>query len=157
MTDYVVETGYAVDPIPAGFHTITPYVVVNGAERLIDFMKAAFDAELQYILKDPHQKVVHASVRIGNSNLMIADSNEKMLAIPCMLYLYVHDVDKVYKRAIETGAESLREPIDEFYGDRSAGVMDRWNNHWWIATHIEDVDPAEIQRRAEQAFAKMPK
>jgi uncharacterized glyoxalase superfamily protein PhnB len=154
MNDYIIQTATAPEPIPAGFHSITPFIVVKEAEQLLDFMKHAFGAEMTSMMKDPVGKVMHATARIGNSIIMVCDANEKFEARPCMLYLYVEDVDSVYKKAVHFGGESLREPTDEFYGDRSAGIKDAWNNQWWIATHIEDVDAAEINRRAEAFYNK---
>lgn len=154
MNDYVVQNASEVEPIPVGFHTVTPFLVVNGAEKLLDFMKTAFSAETIGLMKDPSGKVMHASAKIGNSILMLSDANERMEAMPCMLYLYVEDVDRVFKQALHAGGQSLREPADEFYGDRSAGIKDAWNNQWWIATHIEDVSPEEINKRAEAMYYK---
>lgn len=154
MNDYVVQNASGVEPIPVGFHSVTPFLVVDGAEKLLDFMKAAFSAETIGLMKDPSGKVMHASAKIGNSIVMLTDASEKMEAMPCMLYLYVEDVDRVYKQALHAGGESLREPTDEFYGDRSAGIKDACNNQWWIATHIEDVSPEEINKRAEAMYYK---
>ncbi len=154
MNDYIIQATTAPEPIPAGYHTVTPFLVVNEAEQLLDFMRTAFNAEQTYVMKDPRGKLMHATAKIGDSIVMIADATEKMAAMPCMLYLYVHDVDKVYQRAVKAGGLSLREPTDEFYGDRSAGIKDRWSNQWWIATHIEDVDVEEISRRADAFYAK---
>ncbi len=154
MNDYIIQDTTAPEPIPVGYHTVTPFLIVNGAEKLLDFLRNAFNAEQTYVMKDPSGKVMHATARIGDSIVMIADANEKMAAMPCMLYLYVHDVDKVYQQAVKAGGLSLREPTDEFYGDRSAGIKDGWNNQWWIATHIEDVELDEINRRAEAFYSK---
>ncbi len=154
MNDYVVQTSAAPEPIPVGFHTVTPFLIVSGVEKLLDFMNAAFNAETSFVMKDPEGKVMHATAKIGDSILMLADANDKMEAMPCMLYLYVEDTDSVYAQAVAAGGQSLREPTDEFYGDRSAGIKDTWNNQWWIATHIEDVDIDEINRRAEAFYNK---
>jgi uncharacterized glyoxalase superfamily protein PhnB len=154
MNDYVIPTSAAPQPIPVGFHTVTPFLVVKGAEQLLDFLEAAFKAEINYLMKDPGGKVMHATAKIGDSIVMLADANDKMGAMPCMLYLYVEDVDRVYRQAVVAGGQSLREPTDEFYGDRSAGIKDAWNNQWWVATHIEDVEMDEINRRAEAFYNK---
>jgi len=98
--------------------------------------------------------VMHAAVRIGDSMLMMGEAQEKWPAMPCMLYLYVKDVDSFYKRAIEAGGKSLREPTNEFYGDRSCGVLDASGNQWWIASHVEDVSPEEMKKREEAAGKK---
>lgn len=137
-------------PIPDGFHTVTPFLIVNDTTKLLEFIKKAFNGETTSIMKDPDGRVMHATARIGDSLIMSSDEMERFPAMPCMLYLYVDDVDAIYKQAIKAGGQSLREPTDEFYGDRSAGIKDAWNNQWWIATHVEDVDDEEMKRRAEQ-------
>lgn len=137
----------AVNPIPEGYHTITPYIMVRGAARLIDFLKQAFDAEEVYRSASEDGVVNHAEIRIGNSMLMVSEARGQYEPMPAMLYIYVEDTDAVYKRAMEAGGVSLREPVDEFYGDRSAGVRDEFGNQWWIGTHQEDVSPEEMARR----------
>jgi PhnB protein len=137
--------------IPEGFHTVTPYLIVDGAERFIEFTKSTFDAKVTYIMKQDNGRVRHATVQIGDSSLMLSDSMEGMEVNQTMLFLYVKDVDAVFTRATEAGARSIREPLDEFYGDRAGAVKDEWNNTWWIATHQEDVSPAELERRAMKA------
>ena len=93
---------------------------------------------------------MHAGVQIGDSQIMVTDSTEKYPAAGTRLYLYVDDVDETYKNAINAKGTSLREPTDEFYGDRSSGVKDSWGNEWWIATHVEDVDDEEMEKRAKE-------
>ena len=137
-------------PIPEGFHTVTPFLIVKDSTKLLEFIKKAFNGETTSMMKDPDGKVMHATARIGDSNIMLSDEMDRFPAMSCMLYLYVDDVDATYKQAIKAGGQSLREPTNEFYGDRSAGVKDAWNNQWWIATHIEDVDDEEMKRRAEE-------
>lgn len=138
-----------VNPIPPGFHTVTPFLIVQNATGLLDFINKAFNGETTSIMKDPDGKVMHATARIGNSTVMVSDASDRFPSMPAMLYLYMDDVDVVYKKALNAGGQSLREPTDEFYGDRSAGVSDAWGNQWWIATHIEDVDEKELKRRAD--------
>ena len=140
----------AVSPIPAGFHTLTPYLVVTGAPKLIDFLKAAFGAVEKYRSARPDGTVMHASLRVGDSMLMMGEACGAFPAMPACLYLYVPDVDGTYRQAIAAGAVSIAEPTNQFYGDRHAGVKDPSGNQWWIATHVEDVAPEEIQRRAAQ-------
>jgi len=138
----------AVKPIPDGYHTVTPYLIVEGASRLIDFAKQVFGAEETFRMPGPGGGVMHAEIRIGDSMVMLADaSGAENPPMPAMIHLYVPDVDAAYKRAIGAGASSVREPQDQFYGDRSAGVIDALGNRWWIATHIEDVPPEELERR----------
>lgn len=150
MKEKTMSQPTMVKPIPEGFHTVTPFVIVKDAAKLLEFIKKAFNGETTYIMKDPDGKVMHATARIGDSIIMVADEMDRFPAMPCMLYLYMNDADAVYKQAIKTGGQSLREPTNEFYGDRSAGIKDAWDNQWWIATHIEDVDDEEMKRRAEE-------
>jgi PhnB protein len=136
-----------VNPIPDGYHSLTPVVVVDGASRLIDFLKQVFSAEEDEVYKGPDGRVIHAELRIGDSVLMISDSNQQFPALPAMVNVYTEDVDAAYKRALKAGATSLREPANQFYGDRSAGVKDAHGNQWWIATHVEDVSQEELEKR----------
>ena len=138
------------EPIPRGFHSVTPFLVLKDCVAFLDFIKNAFGGETTFLLKHKGGKVMHASAKIGDSPIMLTDADEKLPEMPAMLYLYVDDVDSVYKQALEAGAASVREPVNEFYGDRSAGVKDKWGNQWWIATHIEEVDREEVERRAEE-------
>jgi PhnB protein len=143
----------AVKPIPEGYHTITPCLVVDGAVKLIDFLKQAFEAQEIFRMPRPDGGIMHAEVKIGDSMLMLGDATDQWKPMPCAIYLYVKDADAVYKRALQAGAASLMEPIDQFYGDRHGGIKDPAGNTWWIATHQEDVAPDELARRAE-AFMK---
>ena len=138
-----------IKPIPEGFHTVTPYLMVQGASKLIDFLKQAFGAEEILRMARPDGAIMHAEVRIGDSRVMMGEPMGGCQPMFGSLYLYVHDVDAVYKRALQAGATSTSEPADQFYGDRSAGIKDPVGNQWWIATHKEDVPPEEIVRRAE--------
>ena len=137
-----------VKPIPDGFHTVTPYLIVDGAKKVIDFMQQALGAKHDHepTLR-PDGTIMHATLRIGDSMVMISDASEHAKAMPVMLYLYVPNVDAAYQLALKAGATSIMEPADQFYGDRSAGVRDQFGNQWYIATHIEDVTPEEMERR----------
>jgi uncharacterized glyoxalase superfamily protein PhnB len=139
----------AVTPIPDGYHAITPYLVVPGVARLIDFLTQAFGAEMVH---RPHTRpdgtIMHAEVKIGDSRVMMGEPMGEFTAMPASLYLYVEDADAVYAQAIQAGATSIMPPADQFYGDRHGGVRDPSGNIWWIATHIEDVAPDELERRA---------
>lgn len=139
-----------VKPIPEGYHTLTPFLMVKGAARNIEFIKNAFGAKERSIHKAPDGTIMHAELEIGDSVLMMSEATEKYPPMPSSLYLYVEDVDAVYNKAIRAGGISLREPTDEFYGDRSSGVSDPGGNQWWIATHIEEVSPEEMKRREEE-------
>jgi PhnB protein len=139
----------AVKPIPEGYHSMTPCLVVDGASKLIDFLKKAFEAQEIFRMPRPDGGIMHAEVKIGDSMLMLGDTTEQWKSMPGVIYLYVSDADAVYKRALQSGAASLMEPIDQFYGDRHGGVKDPAGNIWWIATHQEDVPPDELARRAK--------
>lgn len=143
-----------VSPIPSGFHSVTPYLIVSGAAKLIGFLKQAFDAS-EIDRFEMNNAIMHAVVQINDSKIMISDSNEFMKPIPCFLYLYVNNVDETYQKALKAGATSTREPTDEFYGDRGAGIIDFAGNHWYIATHKKDVPRDELKRLAEEQFKKM--
>jgi uncharacterized glyoxalase superfamily protein PhnB len=133
----------AAKPIPDGYHSVTPYLTVRGAEKVIEFLKQAFGAEMpEEIIKRP-----------DGSRVMIADESEMAKATSSTLYIYVPNVDSVYQRAIKAGGKSVMEPTDMFYGDRSGGVKDPSGNSWFVATHKEDIAPQELQKRAE-AFYK---
>ncbi len=136
-----------VKPIPDGFHTVTPYLVVAGAPKLIEFLKRAFGAEEVERTKRPDGTIGCAAVRVGDSMVMMGEAQAGQGPKPATLYLYVKDVDATYKKAIQAGGTSTCEPTDMFWGDRNAGVKDAFGNEWWIATHKEDVAPAEIERR----------
>jgi uncharacterized glyoxalase superfamily protein PhnB len=140
----------AVKHIPEGYHSVTPYLIGNAA-KVLDFAKAVFDAQETFRMPGPNNTIGHAEFRIGDSHLMIADGGTEWPAMPCSLYVYVENVDEAYKRALKAGATSLKEPADQFYGDRSASVRDAAGNIWGIGTHIEDVPPDELERRAKAA------
>jgi len=145
-------------PIPEGFHTVTPYLVVEGAEKTIEFLQHAFGAELQgEAMKRPDGKVMHATMKIGDSMVMLADACEQAKAAPAMLYLYMPNVDAAYQLALKAGGTSIMEPTGQFYGDRSGGVKDPAGNQWFVATHVEDVTPDEIKRRAAEAAKQQSK
>ncbi len=143
----------AVKTIPDGYHSVTPHITVQGASKLLDFLKQAFDAKENYRMAQPDGTVMHAEVRIGDSIVMAGEARGQAKAMPSSLYLYVADVDAVYRRALQAGATTTMEPADQFWGDRTACVKDPAGNQWMIATHKEDVSPEEIRRRAE-AFMK---
>jgi len=144
----------AVKPIPDGYHTLTPFIVVEGAAGLIDFLKQAFGAQELHRMAGPDGKVMHAEVKIGDSIVMMGEPHGKSELQSANIYMYVNDTDATYKSAMEAGATSIMEPVDQFYGDRSAGVKDSYGNHWWIATHQEDVSSEEIQKRAQAQRTK---
>ena len=143
----------AVKPIPDGYHSITPYMIVEGAGALIEFMKNAFGATLVFRTDAPDGTIRHAEIKIGDSMVMMADAGPSYPAKPACYYMYVPDVDAVYAQAVEAGGVSLSEPTDQPYGDRSAGITDPSGNTWWIGTHIKDVSEEEIQQMADAQSA----
>jgi len=133
----------AVKPIPDGFHTVTPYLLVKDARRQIDFLKRAFNAT-EIMCHDFGDGHVHAEVKIGDSMIMIGQMETPS---PTMLYLYVNDADAEYKRAIAAGATIVEAVSDKFYGDRSGGIKDPLGNTWWVSTHKEEVPREEMRKR----------
>ncbi len=143
----------AVKPIPDGYRTVTPYLVVEGATAVLDFVRQAFGATEKFRMETPDGSIGHAEVQIGDSMVMVGSAGPETPAMPAMIHLYVDDCDATYEQALAAGATSEREPTDQFYGDRSAGVRDPAGNLWWIATHVEDVSEDEMARRMEKAAA----
>ena len=148
----------AAKPIPEGYHSVTPYLIVKGAAGAIEFYKKAFNASENMRLGAPGGKVGHAELQIGDSRIMLADEYPEMNALAPQspgssgvgIYLYVENVDDVVRRAIDAGAKVQRPVKDQFYGDRSATLEDPFGHVWTVATHIEDVPPEEIRRRMEE-------
>ena len=148
-----------VRPIPEGYGTVTPYLIVNDAARAIEFYKQAFGARETFRMARPDGRVGHAEIKIGDSNVMLADEHPEIGArgpqsiggSPVTFLLYVADVDAQVERAVKAGAKLVRPVADQFYGDRTGGVEDPFGHVWYIATHVEDVSPEELQRRAAAA------
>jgi PhnB protein len=149
------------NPIPPGFHTLTPHLSVNGAERYIDFLKRAFDAvELDRSL-GPGGKLMHASVRIGDSILMFADDFAAEFGLPPLaqgrlpihLHVYLNDVDAAWNRAVAAGCEVVMPLADQFWGDRYGHVRDPFGFVWSLASRKEELTPEEIEERQAKAFA----
>lgn len=137
---------------PDGYHTVTPYVTVQGAADFLKFVEKIFGGKQVDRVDRPDGLIMHATVRIGDSLIMVSDANEQMPAMPASLYVYVDDVDGTYRQAIEAGAKSDMEPVDMFWGDRFANFTDRWNINWSVGKQIEEVAPDEIKRRAQAMF-----
>ncbi len=137
------------DLIRKRYHTVTPLLRVNGASKLIDFLKQAFEAKeiSRYNQKDG--SIMRAEIKIGDSVIMLSDSTKEWKPITSVLYLFVDDTDNKYHRALEIGATSLREPKDEQYGDRCAVVKDHFGNQWWIATHKENMPEGEFDNESD--------
>lgn len=133
---------------PEGYHTVTPYITVKDAPGFIDFVQRAFDAKESERVTRPDGGIMHAEVRIGDSPIMISEACDQMGPMPASLYLYVEDADAVFRKAVDSGAKSFMEPADMFWGDRFSSVTDTWGNQWSIASHVEDVAPDELKKRA---------
>ena len=136
-----------VKPIRDGFHTVTPYLFVEGVARLITFLSDAFDAAVLSRETRPDGTIMHAEVRIGDSMLMMGEAGDEFGRMPTSIYLYVTDCDAVYRRALEAGGISVFDIMNLPSGERYGGVKDPCGNIWWIATHVEDVPPEEQERR----------
>lgn len=145
-----------VKPVPKGYRTITPYLVVSNAANLMEFLRKVFRSKELLRMPRPDGGIAHAEIKIGNSRVMLGEPMTSTDVMPAMLYVYVKDVDKVYKRAIKAGATSVREPATQFYGDRNAAVKDAFGNQWWMATHVEDLTPEEMAKRTEEVLKKAP-
>lgn len=151
-----------VKPIPDGYHTFTPYLFIRDAAAAIEFYKKAFGATERVRVAAPDGKIGHAEIEIGDSVIMLSEENDKMGArgpqtlggSPVLLHLYVPDVDSQFAQAIAAGAKVVKPLANQFYGDRSGGLEDPFGYQWYLATHIEDVPPDEMQRRAEEAMKK---
>jgi PhnB protein len=143
----------ATKSVPEGYHSITPSFCVDGAQKFINFLKEVFAAQDRFKMDGPGGKVMHAELSIGDSAVMVSDVMPQWPAKSNSLYVYVDDVDATYGRALKAGATSVRAPENAFYGDRTSAVQDPFGNMWGIATHVEDVPPDELKKRAE-AFQK---
>jgi uncharacterized glyoxalase superfamily protein PhnB len=145
----------AAKPIPDGYHTVTPYLTVQDAAKVIHFLKQGFGAQTTLEpFKRPDGKVTHAEVTIGNSRVMLGEETEMAKATPSTLYVYVPNVDASYQQAVKAGGKSVMEPTDMFYGDRCGAVKDPSGNTWSIATHKEDLTTDEPSKRAEAFYKK---
>jgi PhnB protein len=146
--------------IPDGYQTATPYLIIKGAAAAIDFYKRAFGATEMMRMVDPTGRIGHAEIRIGDSVIMLADEHPNMGyrsprslgGSSVSILLYLESVDAVFKRAVEAGAKAQRPVADQFYGDRSGTLEDPFGHVWTVATHVEDVPPEEMRRRAEEAM-----
>jgi PhnB protein len=144
----------AVKPIPDGYHSVQPYLILNDAAKAIAFYKQAFGAAERLCMKEPNGRVAHAEIVIGNCCIMMSDERPDIGAYspghyggsPISLMFYTADCDTMYRQALQAGAKSVREPEDQFYGDRTAGVTDPFGYQWWIGTHIKDVSKEELER-----------
>jgi PhnB protein len=148
----------SVQPIPEGYHSVTPYLAVQGAARAIEFYKQAFGAQELFRMEQPDGRIGHAELQIGNSRVMLADEfpeinhrgPHSLGGTPVGLMLYIENVDAVVARAAGAGATIVRPIENKFYGDRMASLLDPFGHLWHIATHVEDVPPDELTRRAKE-------
>jgi PhnB protein len=153
-----------VNPIPQGYHTVTPSLMVRGADQALDFYKKAFNAEETLRMPGPDGKIMHAEFRIGDSVLMLGEempsmggkSPQALGGSPVSFFIYLENVDQAWQRAISAGAKQVMPLADMFWGDRAGCVDDPFGHHWWLAQHIADLTPEEIKRGQEEFFAHAP-
>jgi PhnB protein len=153
-----------VAPIPAGYHSVTPYLVLRGAVKAIDFYKQAFGAKEKLRMTGPDGKIAHAEISIGNSIVMMGDEMPQMGATAPQtiggtasgLFIYTKDVDALYAKAMSAGCSSEQPPTDMFWGDRYAKLVDPFGHKWSMATHVEDLSPKEMAKRGAAAMAQPP-
>lgn len=147
-----------VKPIPDGYHSVQPYLILKNAAQAIAFYTKAFGAKERFRMEN-NGRIGHAEIEIGDSCVMMADehpeigaySSEHYGGSPVSLMVYVTDCDAVYRQALAAGAKSEREPTDQFYGDRMAGVVDPFGYRWYLGTHIKDVSKEEMERQSQAA------
>jgi PhnB protein len=153
-----------VKPIPEGFRTLTPHLVVRNAKEALEFYKNAFGAEIGHVAHMPNGKVMHASLRIGDSQLMLNDempeygvgSPLSLGGSPVTIHIYTENVDQAFNRAVSAGAQIKMPLADQFWGDRYGVVADPYGHKWSLASHVKDLSPEEMERAMKEAMAKMP-
>jgi PhnB protein len=149
----------AVKPIPDGYHSVTPYLSIDGAADAIDFYKKAFGATELFRMAQPDGKIGHAEIKIGDSPIMLADECPEMNCVgpktlggsSVSILVYVPDVDTTFKQALDAGATEHRPVEDKFYGDRMGSLIDPFGHIWHLGTHVEDVSPEDMEQRAAAA------
>jgi PhnB protein len=150
-------------PIPEGYHTVTPYLTVDDAEAAIDFYGRAFGAKEQVRMAAPDGRIAHAELELGDSRVMLSDPFPQFATRPPTeiggtsvgVFIYVENVDETFRQAVDAGATPTMEPADQFWGDRFGSLTDPFGHSWQIATHVEDVPPEELAERSNAAFAAM--
>ena len=153
----------AVKPIPEGYHTVSPYLAVDDAEKAIEYYKKAFGAEETVRMNGPDGRIGHAELKIGDSHIMLSDPFPQSSTKPptelggtsASIFMYVQDVDAVVQKAVDQGATVTMEVEDQFWGDRFGSITDPFGHNWSIATHVEDLTPEEIEERGKVAMAAM--
>jgi len=151
-----------VKPIPEGYHSVTPYLIIDDATRALEFYKRAFGAVEKFRMPAPGGRIGHAEITIGDSTIMLADeypsmgarSAKTMGGSPMFLMIYIEDVDKMVAQAVAAGGTLKRPVANQFYGDRTGSVEDPFGYQWYLATHVEDVPPDELERRSAKAMAE---
>lgn len=151
------------NPIPPEFHTVTPYLVIRGAAKAIEFYKKAFGAEERYVMPGPEGRIMHAEIKIGDSIIMLSDEcaefgnlgPEARGGATSSLFLYFTNVDAAFDKAVQSGCTVKMPLSNQFWGDRFGTVVDPFGHVWSMATHVEDVSPAEMKKRAEEAAKQM--
>jgi PhnB protein len=149
--------------IPKGYHTVTPSIVVAGADKAIDFYTKAFGAEEIMRFPGPDGAIMHAEIRIGDSIVMLGDempeqggrSPKSFGGTPVSLFVYREDVDAAWDQAVNAGAKTVMPLADQFWGDRTGCLEDPFGHRWWLAQHVQDLTPEELQRNAESFFSQM--
>jgi PhnB protein len=136
--------------VPEGYHTVTPWIIVRGAARFLDYLRDVFGAEeTARIYNEDGVTIGHAEVRIGDSVVMLFDAGDTWPETPAFLRLYVADADAVFQRAVAAGGTPVTETTELFFGERVGRVRDPWGNLWWIHTRVEELSPEELGRRAQ--------
>lgn len=151
-----------VTAVPKNYNNVTAYLIVDNAEQAIDFYKSVFNAKVVMRMDMPNKKIAHAELKIGDSKVMLADESpdmsqygpRKYSGSAVSIHLYIKNVDAVIENSVKKGAELIRPAQDMFYGDRTGTIKDPFGHQWHIATHIEDVTPAQTRKRAEALFNK---
>ena len=149
--------------IPKGYHTVTPSIVVKGAAGAIDFYRKALGAEELMRFPGPDGSIMHAEIRIGDSVVMLGDempeqggrSPKSIGGTPVSFFVYKENVDAAWKQAVDAGAKTIMPLADQFWGDRTGCLEDPYGHRWWLAQHVQDLTPEEMQRNAEAFFSQM--
>lgn len=151
-------------PIPKGYHTVTPSIFVAGAAKAIEFYKKAFGAQEVMRFPGPDGKtIMHAEIRVGDSNIMLGDEMPEQGArgpktiggTPVSFFIYGDNVDAAWKRAVDAGATPIMPLADQFWGDRTGCLEDPFGHHWWLAQHVQDLTPEELQQAADNFFSQL--
>jgi uncharacterized glyoxalase superfamily protein PhnB len=143
----------SVSPIPEGYSRVSPFLICNNAEAVLNFIVKTFDAQPRGTMKTPEGKIGHSEVKIGDSVIMLSDGSPDYAPSPAVLHVYVENVDETFPKALASGGTVEREVQQTFYGDRNGAVKDPGGNTWWISTRVENVSPEEMERRMKEAKA----